>query len=95
MPEVLVGPHLLLFWPILTLKGAHGVFTSYGNYSNITAASFLAEAGKQTPIFTRMSTVIGERGSVDSARDVHGFATRFYTDEGNFGKHLSGIEKKY
>jgi catalase len=35
-----------------------------------------------------MSTVIGERGSVDSARDVHGFATRFYTDEGNFGKQL-------
>jgi catalase len=40
-------------------------------------------------MFTRMSTVIGERGSVDSARDVHGVATRFYTDEGNFGKQFS------
>jgi catalase len=39
-------------------------------------------------MFTRMSTVIGERGSVDSARDVHGVATRFYTDEGNFGKQF-------
>ncbi|KUJ07645.1 catalase-domain-containing protein [Mollisia scopiformis] len=64
--------------------GAHGMFTSYGNYSNITAASFLAQAGKQTPVFVRFSTVAGSRGSADTARDVHGFATRFYTDEGNF-----------
>jgi len=66
--------------------GAHGVFTSYGDYSNITAASFLAKAGKQTPVFVRFSTVAGSRGSADTVRDVHGFATRFYTDEGNFGK---------
>lgn len=66
--------------------GVHGVFTSYGNYSNLTAASFLAEEGKQTPMFVRFSTVVGERGSADTARDVRGFATRFYTDEGNFGK---------
>jgi catalase len=64
--------------------GAHGVFTSYGDYSNITAASFLNKAGKQTPVFVRFSTVAGSRGSADTARDVHGFATRFYTDEGNF-----------
>ncbi|RLM00427.1 hypothetical protein CFD26_100313 [Aspergillus turcosus] len=64
--------------------GAHGVFTSYGNWSNITAASFLSEAGKQTPTFVRFSTVAGSRGSVDTARDMHGFATRFYTDEGNY-----------
>ncbi|KAK2785018.1 hypothetical protein FQN53_008069 [Emmonsiellopsis sp. PD_33] len=64
--------------------GAHGVFTSYGDYSNITAASFLSSAGKETPVFVRFSTVAGSRGSADSARDVHGFATRFYTDEGNF-----------
>ncbi|KAG9253327.1 catalase [Emericellopsis atlantica] len=64
--------------------GAHGTFTSYGDYSNITAASFLGEAGKETPIFVRFSTVAGSRGSADTARDVHGFATRFYTDEGNF-----------
>ncbi|KAJ5162756.1 uncharacterized protein N7500_004586 [Penicillium coprophilum] len=64
--------------------GAHGTFTSYGDWSNITAASFLSAKGKQTPVFTRFSTVAGSRGSADTARDVHGFATRFYTDEGNF-----------
>ncbi|KAI9738772.1 MAG: hypothetical protein M1834_008279 [Cirrosporium novae-zelandiae] len=64
--------------------GAHGVFTSYGDWSNITAASFLGAADKETPVFIRFSTVAGSRGSVDTARDVHGFATRFFTDEGNF-----------
>jgi catalase len=61
------------------------VFTSYADFSNITAASFLRAAGKQTPVFVRFSTVAGSKGSSDAARDVHGFATRFYTDEGNFG----------
>ncbi|OAX79436.1 hypothetical protein ACJ72_06247 [Emergomyces africanus] len=64
--------------------GAHGVFTSYANWSNITAASFLGAEGKQTPVFLRFSTVAGSRGSSDLARDVHGFATRFYTEEGIF-----------
>ncbi|KAI1313600.1 catalase [Xylaria venustula] len=64
--------------------GAHGTFTSYGDWSNLTAASFLNSAGKETPVFVRFSTVAGSRGSADTARDVHGFATRFYTDEGNF-----------
>ncbi|KAL2164414.1 hypothetical protein VTH06DRAFT_3630 [Thermothelomyces fergusii] len=64
--------------------GAHGTFTSYADWSNLTAASFLSEAGKKTPVFVRFSTVAGSRGSADTARDVHGFATRFYTDEGNF-----------
>ncbi|KAI0014115.1 CATB protein [Xylariaceae sp. FL0662B] len=64
--------------------GAHGTFTSYGDWSNITAASFLNCAGKETPTFVRFSTVAGSRGSADTARDVHGFATRFFTDEGNF-----------
>ncbi|KAF4991195.1 hypothetical protein FGRMN_8000 [Fusarium graminum] len=62
--------------------GAHGTFTSYGDYSNITAASFLGSKGKKTPTFVRFSTVAGSRGSADTVRDVHGFATRFYTDEG-------------
>ncbi|KAM0562258.1 hypothetical protein ACHAPJ_002705 [Fusarium lateritium] len=55
--------------------GAHGTFTSYGDYSNITAASFLSSKGKRTPTFVRFSTVAGSRGSADTARDVHGFAT--------------------
>lgn len=69
--------------------GAHGVFTSYGDWSNITAASFLGAKDKETPMFVRFSTVAGSRGSADTARDVHGFATRFYTDEGNFGNFRS------
>ncbi|KAK9320836.1 catalase-like domain-containing protein [Lipomyces orientalis] len=64
--------------------GAHGTFTSYGNWSNITAASFLSAAGKKTPVFSRFSNVQGFRGSPDTVRDMHGFATKFYTDEGNF-----------
>ncbi|KAF9254211.1 catalase B [Marasmius fiardii PR-910] len=64
--------------------GVHGYFESYGNWSDLTAASFLSEKGKQTPMFVRFSTVAGSRGSPDTVRDVHGFALRFYTDEGNF-----------
>ncbi|RCI16277.1 hypothetical protein L249_2177 [Ophiocordyceps polyrhachis-furcata BCC 54312] len=64
--------------------GAYGTFTSYGSFSNITAASFLSAEGKKTNCFVRFSTVAGSRGSADTVRDVHGFATRFYTDEGNF-----------
>ncbi|KAK2604296.1 hypothetical protein N8I77_007239 [Diaporthe amygdali] len=64
--------------------GAFGTFTSNGDWSNITSASFLSGQGKQTSTFVRFSTVAGSRGSADLARDVHGFATRFYTDEGNF-----------
>ncbi|KAF1945799.1 catalase-domain-containing protein [Clathrospora elynae] len=64
--------------------GAHGVFTSYGDWSNITGASFLSTPDKETPVFIRFSTVAGSRGSADTVRDVHGFAVRFYTDEGNF-----------
>lgn len=72
--------------------GAHGVFTSYGDWSNITAASFLNSPGKETPVFIRFSTVAGSRGSADTVRDVHGFATRFYTDEGNFGEYEAMFE---
>ena len=49
-----------------------------------TRASLFAEAGKRTPVFVRFSTVVGERGSPDTARDVRGFAVKFYTDEGNW-----------
>lgn len=64
--------------------GAYGVFTAYGNAASITRAGFLAEKNKQTPVFVRFSTVLGSRGSADTVRDVRGFATKFYTDEGNF-----------
>ncbi|KAM5351438.1 hypothetical protein ACJ41O_004161 [Fusarium nematophilum] len=64
--------------------GAYGTFTSYADHSNVTAAAFLSAKGKRTPTFVRFSTVAGSKGSADTARDVHGFATRFYTFEGNF-----------
>ena len=65
-------------------SGAHGVFEAYESMKEFTKASFLSEAGKKTPVFTRFSTVVGFRGSSDLARDVRGFAVKFYTDEGNY-----------
>lgn len=50
----------------------------------MTCADFLTNPNKKTPTFVRFSTVIGNRGSPETVRDVRGFATRFYTDEGNF-----------
>ncbi|MEP7064555.1 MAG: catalase [Gemmatimonadota bacterium] len=65
-------------------SGAHGVFECYRPLTDVTRAAPFQEAGKQTPVFVRFSTVAGERGSVDTARDVRGFAVKFYTDEGNW-----------
>jgi catalase len=65
-------------------SAAHGYFECYEPLGRYTRASLFAEAGKQTPVFVRFSTVLGERGSTDTARDVRGFAVKFYTDEGNW-----------
>jgi catalase len=65
-------------------SAAHGFFEAYADLGPITRASVFAAAGKRTPVFVRFSTVAGERGSVDTARDVRGFAVKFYTDEGNW-----------
>src|SRR6187399_2592624 len=65
-------------------SAAHGYFECYEPLTNLTRASVFAEAGKRTPVFVRFSTVAGERGSTDLARDVRGFAVKFYTDEGNW-----------
>ncbi|HEX8031656.1 MAG TPA: catalase, partial [Vicinamibacterales bacterium] len=65
-------------------SGAHGFFECYQSMERFTRASIFSEAGKQTPVFVRFSTVVGERGSTDLARDVRGFAVKFYTDEGNW-----------
>ena len=64
-------------------SAAHGYFECYESLEKYTAASLFAEAGKRTPVFVRFSTVIGERGSADTVRDVRGFAVKFYTDQGN------------
>jgi catalase len=63
-------------------SGAHGYFESYAPLTKYTKAAPFAEKGKITPVFVRFSTVAGERGSADTARDVRGFAVKFYTDEG-------------
>ncbi len=65
-------------------SGAHGYFECYEPLTDLTRASIFAEGGKRTPVFVRFSTVAGERGSTDTARDVRGFAVKFYTDEGNW-----------
>jgi catalase len=65
-------------------SGAHGYFECYEPLTDITKAAPFKEAGKVTPVFVRFSTVQGERGSKDTARDVRGFAVKFYTDEGNW-----------
>ncbi|WP_371436654.1 catalase [Polaromonas sp.] len=65
-------------------SGAHGFFEAYEPLTEFTKAAPFKEAGKITPVFVRFSTVAGERGSKDTARDVRGFAVKFYTDEGNW-----------
>ncbi len=64
--------------------GAHGVFECTDSLADLTRASLFAEVGKKTETFVRFSTVAGNLGSFDLARDVRGFATKFYTDEGNW-----------
>src|SRR5690348_18414368 len=64
--------------------GAHGYFENYEPLTDITRADPFSEAGLRTPVFVRFSTVAGNKGSFDLARDVRGFATKFYTREGNW-----------
>ncbi|MFA7471407.1 MAG: catalase [Spirosomataceae bacterium] len=65
-------------------SGAHGVFRVYESLAPLTKAAFLQDPTVETPVFVRFSTVVGSRGSTDLARDVRGFAVKFYTEEGNF-----------
>lgn len=64
--------------------GAHGFFEAYPGNEKLTKAGFLTNTSVQTPVFVRFSTVQGPRGSADTVRDIRGFATKFYTEEGNF-----------
>lgn len=65
-------------------SAAHGFFECYAPLDEYTKAAPFSKKGKVTPVFVRFSTVAGERGSKDTARDVRGFAVKFYTDEGNW-----------
>jgi len=65
-------------------SAAHGVFQVYEPMAEYTKAAFLQDPSVQTPVYVRFSTVQGPRGSADTVRDVRGFATKFYTSEGNY-----------
>lgn len=64
--------------------GVHGEFEVYKSMKKFTKAGFLQEPGVKTPVFVRFSTVQGGKGSMDTARDIRGFAVKFYTEEGNY-----------
>jgi catalase len=76
---------LLIIYSLVHAKGAgaFGEFEVTHDISDITSAAFLNQVGKKTKLFTRFSTVAGERGSADSVRDSRGFAFKLYTEEGN------------
>ena len=65
-------------------SGAHGYFQVYEPQTEYTKAKFLQDPTVKTPVFVRFSTVVGSRGSSDTVRDVRGFATKFYTEDGNY-----------
>ncbi|MCZ4057895.1 catalase HPII [Pantoea sp. LMR881] len=65
-------------------SAAHGYFQPYRSLQDLTKADFLSDPEKTTPVFVRFSTVQGGAGSADTVRDIRGFATKFYTDEGVF-----------
>ncbi|KIH77713.1 catalase [Geoalkalibacter ferrihydriticus DSM 17813] len=64
--------------------GVHGFFELTESLEQYTTAKILTEVGEKTPLFTRISTVAGGSGSIDTPRDVRGFAVKFYTKEGNW-----------
>jgi catalase len=65
-------------------SGAFGTFTVTHDITRYTKAKIFSAVGKKTELFTRFSTVAGERGAADAERDIRGFATKFYTEEGNW-----------
>ena len=65
-------------------SGAYGTFTVTHDITQYTKAKIFSELGKKTELFTRFSTVAGERGAADAERDIRGFAIKFYTEEGNW-----------
>ena len=65
-------------------SAAHGYFQVYESMAKYTKAKFLQDPGARTPVFVRFSTVVGSRGSADTVRDARGFATKFYTEDGNY-----------
>lgn len=65
-------------------SAAHGYFQVYEPLTDLTMAKIFSDPSVKTPVFVRFSTVVGFRGSSDTVRDVRGFATKFYTEDGNW-----------
>ena len=65
-------------------SGAYGTFTVTHDITQYSKANIFSEIGKKTELFSRFSTVAGERGAADAERDIRGFALKFYTEEGNW-----------
>jgi len=65
-------------------SGAYGTFTVTHDITQYTKAKIFSDIGKETELFTRFTTVAGERGAADAERDIRGFAIKFYTEEGNW-----------
>lgn len=63
--------------------GAYGEFEVTDDLTDLTSAAMFNEVGKKTKVLVRFSTVAGEKGAADTLRDPRGFATKFYTEEGN------------
>jgi catalase len=71
--------------------GAWGEFEVTNDISHLTTARFLNGVGKKTSVLFRLSTTAGEKGSIDTVRDVRGFSVKFFTEEGNHdivGNHV-------
>ncbi|MCI7239187.1 MAG: catalase [Anaerococcus sp.] len=64
--------------------GAWGEFTVTDDITKYTKAKLFSKVGNKCKVFSRMSTVAGERGAADAERDIRGFAVRFYTEDGNW-----------
>lgn len=65
-------------------SGAHGYFELYDSIEQYSKAGIFTDTSRKTPVFVRFSTVAGSKGSTDLARDVRGFAVKFYTEEGTW-----------
>ncbi|PAP74197.1 catalase [Rubrivirga marina] len=65
-------------------SAAHGTFQVYEPLTDLTKAKVFQDPSQKTPVFVRFSTVVGFRGSADTVRDVRGWATKFYTEDGNW-----------
>ncbi len=65
-------------------SGAHGIFELYESIEEYSKAGIFTDVSRKTPVFVRFSTVAGSKGSTDLARDVRGFAVKFYTEEGTW-----------